>query len=155
LREKFKISFIGHCHTPAAIRKNVISVGAPLQHNFGDCGEKRGWWIYDFDKDNLEYIENLESPRFYDLHIKRGDEKIPGRPDKDFYRIRVETENLPSSISDIVWKRVSCEVTVGKKKRANISIEDKIEDIIAKYVETKSPNLDRKKLIDLGRRYLQ
>ncbi len=74
LLKLFKWSFVGHCHTPGQIHNNVVSVGAPIQHNFGDVEGDRGWWIFDEEKDKVTHIQNTTSPRFWDIMIESHDE---------------------------------------------------------------------------------
>ncbi len=170
LSKKFKYSFVGHFHNPRIINKNVISVGAPLQHSFNDAAEtnsdssfdenaKRGWWIFDFDKSELEYIRNTNAPEFidyiFDAEIKlKG--FIPGNWEKDYYRIKViGNHELPERLKRIKWKRVSYELRSIKKGRTTISFSDKKEDLLKKYAEAKAPDhLDQKLLIEIGREFL-
>lgn len=164
LSKKFKWSFIGHWHQPAEIRENVVSVGAPLQHNFGDVRTEwdkanRGWWILDTEKAiSLKFVPNISSPEFVDyIWDPNVEEKdfIPGDWEKDFYRLKVIGHaELPERLKRIKWKRVSYEIKGQVKKRTTISFSDKKEDVIQKYVELRGGNLDHKKLIEIGRKYL-
>lgn len=52
-----KRTFTGHFHHHHRISK-VVYVGAPLQFNFGDAGDKRGVVIYDTEKNHYRYIVN-------------------------------------------------------------------------------------------------
>jgi len=158
LSKKFKWSFIGHNHNPSEYRHNVISVGASLQRDFGDCGEKRGWWILDTEKEEVKFIENIFSPEFVDYTWDPNAEEkdfIPGDWEKDFYRIKVVGHaELPPRLARIGWKRVSYEIKGQVKKRTSISFSDKKENIIEKYVELRGGNLDHKRLIEMGRKYI-
>jgi DNA repair exonuclease SbcCD nuclease subunit len=73
----------GHYHTPAADGK-CIQVGAPLQHNFGDEGLKRGFWVIDTETDQAEHFE-LKTPRF--CTIRSAEDAADG----EFIRIKVPT----------------------------------------------------------------
>ena len=170
LSKKFKYSFVGHYHSPRTINKNVISVGAPLQHNFNDAAEinsdsdfnrkaRRGWWIFDSDKSKVEFITNKEAPEFIDyIYDPEKKEKgfIPGDCKKDYYRIKViGNHELPERLQRINWKRVSYELRCVKKGRTTISFSDKKEDLLMKYVEVKAEkHLDKKQLVEMGREYL-
>ena len=170
LSKKFKYSFVGHYHQTRTINKNVISIGAPLQHSFNDAAEtnsdsgfdenaRRGWFIYDDSKSELKYIRNKEAPEFIDyIYDKNKKEKefIPGNWEKDYYRIKViGNHELPERLKRIKWKRVSYELRSVKKGRTTISFSDKKEDLLMKYVEVKAgDHLDKKVLIEIGREYL-
>lgn len=169
LSKKFDYSFVGHNHQPGFIRNNVISVGAPLQHNFSDAAKinsdsafdeeaKRGWWIYDSEKEP-KYIRNKDIPEFIDyVYDPDAEEKgfIPGNWEKDYYRILVKGKiELPARLQRIKWKRVTYEIPLGKKGRTTISFSDKKEDLLKKYAEIKAPDhLDKTRLIEYGREYL-
>lgn len=173
LSERFKWSFIGHWHAPKKLRKNVISVGAPLQHNFNDVGGKRGWWIFDSASDKLKYVENVDAPRFWNIEIKEEDElqkalhegaenaelepvlKTPGNPHNDFFRIKVLGQTLPKGLSYIRWKRITYEIPkTASKTRSELKFSDSSDALIKKYVEARGGKLDHKKLIEVGQKYL-
>lgn len=153
LSKKFKWSFVGHWHVTSRVRENVISIGAPLQHNFGDANQSRGWYIFDSEKGEVKFVANHFSPRFYDIKVDPETTESPGDPLKDFYRIKTRGE-LPEFLNKLRWKRISRVVEGEVKKRTTISFSDKKEDIIEKYVEMRGGNLDHKKLVEMGRRYL-
>lgn len=155
LSKKFKWSFIGHWHTPRKVRENVISVGAPLQHNFGDVGEKRGWWI--FDGNETEFIENTFSPKFWNIKYSKDEQDIslPGDIEKDFYRIKIIGNEAPDLVKKIRWKRISYESLVAGKSRSKIRFSDSRQSIVNQYVELKAPEeMDKNRLIEIGLKYL-
>lgn len=155
LSGKFAWSFVGHYHAPKQIRKNVISIGAPLQHCFSDAGGERGWWIHNEQSGELQFIENIFSPKFWDLQYGDNSQaKLSGDLEKDFYRVTVEGTKLPNEVKEIRWKRVSYKLPEMKKGRSAIRFSDSKEDAIAKYVELKAGDLDKEKLIEIGRKYL-
>lgn len=45
---------------------SIVYVGSPYQLNWGDADTARGVYLYDFESDGLEFIENTVSPK----HIK-------------------------------------------------------------------------------------
>ncbi len=69
---EFRAVFSGHFHTPQVLGKgNVQYLGAPLQHNFGDEGETRGWHMVSID-DHGDVTSTLipsSSPKFHTLNI--------------------------------------------------------------------------------------
>lgn len=154
LSKKFKWSFVGHWHAASKyVRENVMSIGAPLQHNFGDANQPKGWWIFDSEKGEMRFVGNDFSPRFFDIKVGPETTEFPGDSARDFYRIKVRGE-LPEFLNKMKWKRISKEMEGETKKRTTISFSDKKEDIIEKYVEARGGDLDHKKLIEMGRKYL-
>ncbi len=153
LSKKFWYSFVGHYHTSQQVRDNVISVGAPLQHSFSDIDSKRGWWIFDTDTEELTFKENTFSPQFKELIVEKG-AGVDISDSHNFYRIKVKGSNAPKGIDNIRFKRISYEDVGAGKRRSTLSLSDKKEDIIEKYVKLKGGDLDASKLIELGRGYL-
>jgi len=153
LSKKFWFSFVGHFHESKMVRDNVVSVGAPLQHNFSDVGSKRGWWIFDTDTEELRFRPNTFSPEFKTLVLEKG-QAVGFKDDKNFYRVKVKGSDPPKDIDGLKWKRVSYEDVGSGERRSTISLSDKKEDIIEKYVKLKGGDLSQEKLIEIGRRYL-
>jgi len=74
----------------------IIYVGSPFQHNFGDCGDKRGIHIFNIKTNQFEFIENDISPK----HIKIYLSKIKkGEQNSDFLQFNVKN-NLISLVID-------------------------------------------------------
>jgi DNA repair exonuclease SbcCD nuclease subunit len=48
----------------------IVYLGSPYQHNFGDVGDSRGIYIYDVQQNNFEFIENKISPKHIKISIK-------------------------------------------------------------------------------------
>jgi len=153
LAEKFLWAFVGHNHTPSKFSERVISVGAPLQHNFSDIGSERGWWVLDTDAEELTFVENTFSPKFWEVKVG---ETIPGNPERDFYRVVLESLDVPPEVEKLRWKRFIYNLAGSSKRRSEIRFQDKTEDIVRKYVELRAPKgFDKKKLIEIGKEYLQ
>ncbi len=176
LDKKFDWSFIGHYHKPGKHGKNIISVGAPLQHTFSDAAKtnfdsnfeptaRRGWWVFDSDKNEAKFIPNKMSPEFIDyVYDPNAKEKgfIPGDWEKDFYRIEVVgNHSLPERLRRIKWKRVSYRWLPEQKKRVKggMTFSTAKKELIEKYVEyrlgkTAKNTIEREQLIALGEKYL-
>lgn len=72
LLNKSKTVISGHFHKKD--HKNyqngqIIYLGSPFQHNFGDAKDDRGIYIFDTNKEEFEFIENNISPKHYRIKI--------------------------------------------------------------------------------------
>jgi DNA repair exonuclease SbcCD nuclease subunit len=59
--KQFKHVYSGHFHVPSS-KGNITYLGTPFQHDFGDVGSTRGYYI--FDDGNLEFREFTSAPKF-------------------------------------------------------------------------------------------
>jgi DNA repair exonuclease SbcCD nuclease subunit len=72
LFEKSKYIISGHFHKKdfrEYTDGNILYLGSPFQHNFGDVGDERGIYIFDFEKNDFEFIQNTESPTHKKIKI--------------------------------------------------------------------------------------
>ena len=124
------------------VRDNVFSVGSPMQYNFGDVGKGRGWWIYDTENGEPEFILNNLSPQFVDLKWTKEKGQSAERPDIDYHRVTLEIASVPEEVSLLKYRRV-INVVKGKKK-----------GILKKFIETSNTELDVERLLKIGKDYL-
>lgn len=66
LLNEFDHIYSGHFHMPRS-QGTITYIGAPFQHNFGDVGQSRGYYI--FDDGELEFIKFTNAPEFVKIHI--------------------------------------------------------------------------------------
>lgn len=74
LFEKANIIFSGHFHKKDHRKyKNgeIIYLGSPYQQNYGDASDERGIYIYEVDKNLLNFIKNDISPQHVKLSLKK------------------------------------------------------------------------------------
>ncbi|MDX1532699.1 MAG: metallophosphoesterase [Nitrosopumilaceae archaeon] len=55
--KEFKSVWSGHFHHASKVG-NIEYLGALFEYNWQDYGDPRGFWVYDSDKDEKEFIEN-------------------------------------------------------------------------------------------------
>lgn len=55
--EKFQLTGSGHYHCRNQQRQ-IIYLGSPTQHTWQDCGDARGFHIFDHESGDLEFIKN-------------------------------------------------------------------------------------------------
>ncbi len=49
----------------------VLYLGSPYQHNFGDIGDTRGIYVMDLETAKFEFIENRISPRHFKISVNQ------------------------------------------------------------------------------------
>lgn len=142
----------GHFHQPQVIQTNsansyrpsastpvkgfpydrghtILIPGAPEQHNCGDMGSARGFWIIDTTANLLRFIK-LESPEFV-------------------WDVTPEKEQAGNYIVASQEKHVE-----QKPMRIDATPASSPEDVIQKYVDKAETQLDRQRLVVEGRRFL-
>lgn len=65
--DRFEQVFLGHYHTAHEILPNVRYMGSPLQLDFKERGEVKGFWTFDTDTGEVEFVENTDSPKFHEM----------------------------------------------------------------------------------------
>lgn len=60
---KFKKTFSGHFHTPGEYPSNIQYLGASFHMDFNDSGP-RGWYTFDDETGELEFVEWNKYPKF-------------------------------------------------------------------------------------------
>lgn len=63
----------GHFHSKQHRTYNngqILYLGSAWQHNFGDCSEERGIYIFDLENETFDFIENNISPKHYKVSVK-------------------------------------------------------------------------------------
>jgi DNA repair exonuclease SbcCD nuclease subunit len=64
LSETFRLSLLGHFHTPQVLCENIRYVGSPIQHSFGEVGNDTGYVLFDTYKDKWTFISTDSISRF-------------------------------------------------------------------------------------------
>ncbi len=65
--KKFKKVYSGHFHTPS-INGNVEYIGSPFPMDFNDIGSQRGYYIFDTETEEKEFIEFTYAPKFVRIY---------------------------------------------------------------------------------------
>jgi DNA repair exonuclease SbcCD nuclease subunit len=57
--------------------RQITYLGSPFQHNFGDCNDSRGIYVFDVSNNTFKFLENNISPKHFKLSVKNDiDEDI-------------------------------------------------------------------------------
>lgn len=71
----FMFTIAGHFHTQQVLPSEAaMYLGAPVQHNFGDAGQERGFWDVVFGKRVRANFVESNAPRFHTLKVGAGDD---------------------------------------------------------------------------------
>jgi len=145
----WNIVFNGHIHDPQKLN-NVIIVGAPIRHDFGECTNQRRFIHY---KDGEVISIPTDCPDFITIDNLTEDmvEKIL-KDDYNFYRIVVD----PTRVDEKLFQKYNVFpefLKTNRKSRGESSIDTttNIVDEIEWYVgEISNTELEPDKLINVG-----
>lgn len=77
LLKKAKTVISGHFHKKdhkTYQNGQIVYLGSPYQHNFGDMLDDRGIYIFDIENETFEFIENNVSPKHYKIYTSKYSE---------------------------------------------------------------------------------
>jgi DNA repair exonuclease SbcCD nuclease subunit len=109
--ELFDRVFVGDVHEPVEVEipnygggDNLVVqyppiqyIGSPMQIDFRDVGGVRGFYLFDSDKNELEYVENDVSPRFW---IVSSVDDFDGIEKGDYVRIKTGSAEASKALVD-------------------------------------------------------
>lgn len=131
---RFDAVLLGHIHRPQMLEglENVFYSGAINAMNFNDEGQKRGFWIHEFEKKSLKKGHFYETPyrKFQTIKWDKEDVAEYLRSGKMYL---IEKDYTSSCMDAIVRLQYSCDTE--QKKALNISVLQKdLYEIGAFYV---------------------
>lgn len=142
LRE-FKHVYSGHFHTPSA-KGNITYLGSPYGLTWHDVNSKRGYYIFDSNNGEMEFIEYKDSPKFIVVGTENiNREEIKGNFVKLLFQKdygHIKNQKIVDDISNMMplslqtdYSQISFMGTKDKKTE-DIKIIDQV-NIIKEYVE--------------------
>lgn len=156
--KKWDKVFLGHYHAEQKLADNIEYIGSPLQLSFGEAFQKKHILIYDLEKDESEYVENEFSPKHF---IIKENEIENYNLEGNFVRLEVE-DMTSSSIMEIRKKLIqknkvsSIQIKQSVKKEEHVIKDAKVilqkeDEMIEKYIEQIKTDLEKSKLISIGK----
>lgn len=147
----------GHYHDPQKLSDKFIIPGALCQHNFGDAGGKRGYWIYDTKTRDLKFHELKDVPKYWKI---TSEDNIEDIRHSDHVRIEVlsstQIEKLKKKYSKFDASFVIKPKVINTEMRDSsmtLQVDDK--ELLEKYVKNKNPkDLDQEIILKLGRKII-
>jgi len=158
---------LGHYHLYQNLAPNALYVGAVLQHNWGDTGQKKGF-LFLQQKEGAQFtLARIEThaPEFVRL-------KADGLYTKEdalgnFIKVQsgksmnaLEIETLKNDLKKLGASSIEFDIPVKTKstKRIDVDVGMSYEKMLEKYVESgivDIKGLDKEKLIKVGREILE
>lgn len=139
------VVFNGHIHKAQTIG-NIINMGSMVRHDFGEQDKK---YFYHYKDGLVKHIE-IECPEFITVGglTKRVRREIGG-DNYNFYRIDISAEEL----SDPIFQKYNVVPNVVKTRSRDKRITEDMtmEEEITRYVELSETDLDKEKLIRIGK----
>lgn len=138
--------FNGHIHKPQ-ILKNVYNVGSPMQQDFGEAGEEKGFLHY---KDGEIIRVPLDSPKFITVSgFSPKLEKKISKNDRDFFRVDIES----SELSNPIFEKHNVFHNIVKSEKREIRLKEVMseDEELKEYINTTKTELDKKKLFNIGK----
>jgi len=162
----FKAVFSGHYHYRSKLG-HINYIGSPLQQSFGEMGHDKGVLILDTEKNKYEFVPIQGTPKHHEIKVfwENGKAKVTkpkGIGPNDFVRARVigDAEQVSKMDRHSLEKSIKCrsikiEREVQDKSVSRLNIDSKeiynTESLMGKYVDFVNTDLNRKKLLKLGK----
>lgn len=173
LCEGFDLVLAGHFHTHQKFGDNGMYLGAPMQHSFSDCGERRGFWHITYIKGagpDMEFIET-DLPRFYKLLKLQAPKRAS---EGDYVRYEIEAthadwEAMRHGAQELVGVLRDSGIHASYKHKAIYHHEERLvtsgemeslsmDEMVSKYIGAKdvvTGSMDRELLLMLGRQFME
>lgn len=149
---------LGHYHKHQWLNANTAYVGSPLQLDFGERVETKGFLVVDTDAKTTKFVES-NAPKFFLYETPDDFKAALGRkvfnPEKDFVRVHgygAALRKLQDAYPRIQTVAEAPVKHAGPRIEAAMTATD--SELLTKYVERATTDLDKKKLLELGLKLL-
>jgi DNA repair exonuclease SbcCD nuclease subunit len=165
LLSPFRTVWSGHYHYANKI-KNVQYIGSPFQQNFGEMNNIKGCWLWDKVKNKSEFIPIERTSKHYEYEYNSEKEGLDFRELNhsciDFVRVKVKgekafvnsvtKEDVRKAIGPNKGFKVQRDIIDIDCSRLDIKKETigNTGEILGKYVDFVSTELDKKRLRKIG-----
>ncbi len=134
--DDYQLVLLGDVHNPVELSPGVRYVGSPMQIDYRDAGQKRGFAVLDDTTNEVEFVENKTSPRF---HIVT-DAVVEDVNEGDFTRVHTDDEEIAvEAVEAARAKGAHVETTfvpdAGLKPRLDVRASDEHEKVLRRYTE--------------------
>jgi DNA repair exonuclease SbcCD nuclease subunit len=109
----------------------IIYLGSPYQHNFGDMLDSRGIYIFDIQKESFDFIENNVSPKHYKIYTSNYSQKekdLKKLIENNIVSVVVDTKIEQDDFMNIYSKISKLNPLNVRSEYEEIKKQDKIEE---------------------------
>lgn len=155
----FKYAHFGHYHKSQILSENSHYTGSLLANDFGDEGSNNGFWVADLDRRyDLQLIPFEKYPKFITITSENFEELSEEVLNANYVRIQVnssDSDKVVSKVHEISENtskavRIEIEKDYSANARSEISITQSTEEVLRRYVDENSEDLDKDKLLKIG-----
>lgn len=143
--EEWDLVLLGHYHRRQRLADNVWYVGAPIQQDFGDEGNPDGFMVLDTETLELEAVP-IVSERFVTVKSMGEVGDHPGG-----YFVRLEGKEKGEAGENVHGLVCTSPEVPSFAPRIKLSGKMTMEEMMAKYVDHLGPELDRDRLMEVGK----
>lgn len=146
---EWELVFNGHIHRPQELA-NIVNIGSPMITDWGEANEQKRFIHL---KDNKLYSIPIDGPKFIALpYIDDVVKKKIEDNETDFFRFDVSVEEISDPIFN-KWN-VGYRITKTKEREIRLIEEDDEGLLLDKYINIADTNLDKDKLLEIGKELL-
>ncbi len=152
LFNSFKYVFSGHFHLFQQ-KKNIIYIGSPYQQNFSETGQKKGFIIYDIEKEQWEREIYNEAPEF---KVFTPEQSLKEDVSNSFIKIKInkKIDNL-SKLREILHDKGALNIIQEFEIEQNnqliqeikITENNTLQNMLKDYISNSELKLNKKKLL--------
>lgn len=145
----FKYVVLGHYHKAQMVKgtNNMFYCGAPLQHNFNDEGDNRGFWVIDTSKRFDARFYTVDSPRF--ITITASDKLDSRELEGNFVRVVAEPREIKKVVEALQDMNSDQKIRVEVQKsfdsvaRSGIKVGMSVKQIVMEYSKGESEDITK------------
>jgi DNA repair exonuclease SbcCD nuclease subunit len=100
----------------------IIYLGSPYQHNFGDVGDARGIYVYDIQTNQFKFIENKISPKHIKVNVK-------GEINEDKLKNNFVSLIVDDKIEDQELHNIKAKIFSNAVKGLKIELNDDVDNL--------------------------
>jgi len=130
LLSRYEMVFSGHFHVKHS-KDNVHYLGTPYQITFNDLGQKKGFYVFDTETRNLEFVEN-ERKLFYSIRYN----------DVDYDMLTLDFERYRNCFMRVIIEKKTNKLMFDEYINKLNSVEVSELNIIESFGETSQQQVD-------------
>lgn len=152
----FKFLVCGHFHYRQDLggNPNFFYCGSPIQHNFGEGDQDKGFIVIDLETGTKEFVE-IPSPKFITVKVnaKTDMEKVKEELKGNYVRFQVEAENVDELVENLPEDtkfRLDIQKEYKTDTRIDVDVSMSFEEAVKVYAKEFNPEAEEIGLEILG-----